>query len=185
MKSMFPCATGSLLAAVIAVSAIAADPRIETLSHRETPDDPYLPRPAHVETPVPLLPLPAGLDFGVQVNVNALGANIPGDAANEPSIAVDPTAPNHMVIGWRQFDTIASNFRQAGWGYSHDGGRTWTFPGVIQPGTFRSDPVLGADAEGTFYYCSLRGDFSVWFFKSSDGGVTWGPQLDAFGGDKQ
>ncbi len=154
---------------------------------REAPDDPYRPRPLHVAAP-PASTLPGGMDFGVQVNVDDLGLNIVGDAANEPSIAVDPTAPNRLVIGWRQFDTIMSNFRQAGWAYSHDGGRSWTFPGVIQPGIFRSDPVLGADAEGTIYYCSLRGDFIVHFFLSTDGGVTWGPQLpfgQSIGGDKQ
>jgi hypothetical protein len=47
-----------------------------------------------------------------QVNVNAQGQNIPGDAANEPSICIDPTHPNLMAIGWRQFDTTNSNFRQ-------------------------------------------------------------------------
>ncbi len=127
----------------------------------------------------------ASAGFGVQVNVGPQGGNIPGDAANEPSIAVDPTAPNRMVIGWRQFDTVQSNFRQAGWGYSHDGGRTWTFPGAIEPGVFRSDPVLGCNDAGDFYYCSLRGDFSVHFFKSLDSGVSWGAPLSAFGGDKQ
>src|SRR5438132_3684627 len=72
--------------------------------------------------------------FGVftsyQANVDASGNNILGDAANEPSIAVDPTDPNKMAIGWRQFDTINSDFRQAGWGYTSDAGMTWTFPGV-------------------------------------------------------
>src|SRR5205085_12652598 len=47
-----------------------------------------------------------------QVNVDASGMNITGDAANEPSIAVDPTNHNRMVIGWRQFDSVTSNFRQ-------------------------------------------------------------------------
>ena len=51
-----------------------------------------------------------------QVNVNGSGQNITGDAANEPSIAVDPTDHNRMVIGWRQFNSVTSNFRQAGWG---------------------------------------------------------------------
>ena len=96
----------------------------------------------------------------VQVNVNAGGQNIVGDAANEPSMAVDPTNRKNIVIGWRQFDTIASDFRQAGWGYSHNGGRTWTFPGVIDPGVFRSDPVLDADADGNIYYNSLTADNS-------------------------
>ena len=91
----------------------------------------------------------------VQVNVDALGNNIVGDAANEPSIAVDPADPSRMVIGWRQFDTVSSNFRQAGWGWSADGGASWTFPGVLEPGIFRSDPVVGVDNQGVFYYYSL------------------------------
>ena len=34
----------------------------------------------------------------VQVNVNAAGKNIVGDAANEPSLCMDPTNPNRMAI---------------------------------------------------------------------------------------
>ncbi|MCH9023564.1 MAG: hypothetical protein IID32_12500, partial [Planctomycetes bacterium] len=120
----------------------------------------------------------------VQVNVDAFGSNIPGDAANEPSIAVDPTNPDHIVIVWRQFDTITSSFRQAGHAYSHDAGVTWTFPGVLTPGVFRSDPVLDVDAEGTFYYYTLKQNFTSDLFKSSDGGVTWSDPIPAPGGDK-
>ena len=58
----------------------------------------------------------------MQVNVNAFGNNIAGDAANEPSIAVDPTDPLRIAIGWRQFDNVASDFRQAGWAFTADGG---------------------------------------------------------------
>ena len=79
----------------------------------------------------------------IQVNVNASGQNITGDAANEPSIAVNPTNGNKMTIGWRQFNSVTSNFRQAGWGYTSNGGTTWTFPGVLENNVFRSDPVLG------------------------------------------
>jgi hypothetical protein len=124
----------------------------------------------------------------IQVNVGGGGANVFGDAANEPSIAVDPIRPNRMAIGWRQFNTIESNFRQAGWAYSSNGGRTWTFPGVIEPGVFRSDPVLGFDADGRFYFASLKvsgSAYSVQVFKSWDGGATWGQAIDAFGGDKE
>src|SRR5476651_2648167 len=46
-----------------------------------------------------------------QVNVNANGLNVVGDAANEPSICVDPTNHNRMAIGWRQFNSVTSNFR--------------------------------------------------------------------------
>ena len=60
------------------------------------------------------VPLPTSY----QVNVNAAGQNIPGDAANEPSICIDPTNPNRMAVGWRQFDTTNSNFRQSGVAYT-------------------------------------------------------------------
>lgn len=127
--------------------------------------------------------------FTTQVNVDSLGRNIVGDAANEPSIAVDPTNPSRIAIGWRQFNTITSNFRQAGIGYTTDGGRHWRFPGVIQPGIFRSDPVLDADRFGNFYYNSLTvvggNDYQCNVFKSTTGGSTWGGGTFAQGGDKQ
>jgi len=125
----------------------------------------------------------------VQVNVDALGQNIVGDAANEPSIAVSLTNPDSIAIGWRQFDTITSNFRQAGWSYTTDGGATWTFPGSLEPGIFRSDPVLGSDSSGNFYYQSLTADATftillVDLFQSTDGGATWPVKTASFGGDK-
>ena len=49
-----------------------------------------------------------------------MGNNIVGDAANECSISVDPTDGSKMAIGWRQFDSVLSNFRQGGWGYTTD-----------------------------------------------------------------
>ena len=109
----------------------------------------------------------------IQVNVDHRGCNIVGDAANEPSIAIDPTDPRKIVIGWRQFDTVESDFRQAGWGYSHDAGHTWVFPGVLDPGVFGSDPVLAAGPTGTFYYLSMGSD-QLRLFRSFDAGVTWG-----------
>ncbi|MFM9995878.1 MAG: exo-alpha-sialidase [Phycisphaerales bacterium] len=121
-----------------------------------------------------------------QANVNAQQLNIVGDAANEPSIGIDPLAPNRIVIGWRQFDTIASNFRQAGFAWSNDGGRTWTVPGVLTPGVFRSDPVIETASDGTFYYYTLPGG-GAWrceIFRSDDGGRTWSGPVLANGGDR-
>ena len=85
-----------------------------------------------------------------QMNVDAQGNNIVGDAANEPSISVDPTDGNKVAIGWRQFDTWQSNFRQSGYGYTTDAGVTWHFPGVLENQVFRSDPVTNSDETGTF-----------------------------------
>jgi hypothetical protein len=134
--------------------------------------------------------------FGVftsyQANVDANGQNIIGDAANECSISVDPTDGNKMTIAWRQFNDVASNFRQGGWGYTTDGGITWTFPGVLQNNVFRSDPVTNSDEVGNFFYLSLRSDGFSFFcddlWGSTNGGQSWverSPDEGAGGGDKQ
>jgi hypothetical protein len=122
-----------------------------------------------------------------QVNVNASGQNITGDAANEPSMCIDPTNPNRIAIGWRQFDTVLSNFRQSGVGYSTNGGMNWTFPGNLDPGTFRSDPVLASDANGIFYYLGISNanTFAEDLLRSTNGGMTWQSVGPALGGDKE
>jgi uncharacterized repeat protein (TIGR01451 family) len=123
-----------------------------------------------------------------QVNVNGAGMNITGDAANEPSISVDPTDRNRMTIGWRQFNSVTSNFRQAGYGYTNNGGLTWTFPGVLENNVFRSDPVLVADDTGRFFYNSLLQSFFDNIWRSLNGGQTWTNLQgagNATGGDKQ
>jgi Dockerin type I domain len=123
-----------------------------------------------------------------QVNVDAQGHNILGDAANETSIAVDPTNPSKMTIGWRQFNSVTSNFRQGGWGYTTNGGTSWTFPGVLENNIFRSDPVLNSDETGNFFYLSLLETLCDNIWRSLNGGQSWTRlQADggAGGGDKE
>ena len=117
-----------------------------------------------------------------------MGNNIVGDAANECSISVDPTNGNKMAIGWRQFNSVLSNFRQGGWGYTTDAGVHWTFPGVLENNVFRSDPVTNSDETGTFFYLSLLGSLCENMYRSTNGGQSWTelqPDGDAGGGDKQ
>ncbi len=123
-----------------------------------------------------------------QVNVDSNGNNILGDAANESSIAVDPTDGNKMTIGWRQFNSVSSNFRQGGWGFTTDGGVTWSFPGVLENNVFRSDPVLNSDETGHFFYLSLLQSFCDDMWGSTNGGQSWmrlPPEGGSEGGDKQ
>ena len=124
----------------------------------------------------------------IQVNVDASGNNILGDAANESSITVDPTNHNRMAIGWRQFNSVMSDFRQGGWGFTTDAGMTWTFPGVLENNVFRSDPVLKSDEAGNFFYLSLLQTFCDNMYGSLDFGQTWTrlqSDGDAGGGDKE
>jgi hypothetical protein len=128
-----------------------------------------------------------------QVNVDASGNNILGDAANECSISVDPTNQSKMTVAWRQFNSVASNFRQAGWGYTTDGGSHWTFPGVLENNVFRSDPVTSSNELGQFFYLSLQSDVNTSFFcddlwRSTNGGQAWtllSGERGGGGGDKQ
>src|SRR5882724_12298350 len=135
----------------------------------------------------PRMVSPFGLFTSFQVNVDSDGNNILGDAANETSITVDPTNHSRMAIGWRQFNSVQSDFRQGGWGFTTDAGTTWTFPGVLQDNVFRSDPVLGSDEAGNFFYLSLRQTFYDDMWGSLNGGQSWTRLTfgDVTGGDKQ
>jgi hypothetical protein len=120
-----------------------------------------------------------------QVNVDPSGNNRVGDAANEPSICVDRNNPNRMSVGWRQFNSVASNFREAGFAYTTNGGTRWIAPGVLENNVFRSDPVLNSDTAGRFFYLSLLQNFFDDLWRSITGGQSWTRVGPADGGDKQ
>src|SRR6476661_460751 len=78
-------------------------PLMEPLEKYNNPPAP----PRKIETS-PRMISPFGVFTSYQANVDASGNNILGDGANEPSISVDPTDGNKMVIAWRQFNSINS-----------------------------------------------------------------------------
>lgn len=147
-------------------------------------DDPYIEIPYFLRAKTPAYQFKTTEITTVQVNVDSFGNNLVGDAANEPSIAIDPTDPTRMAIGWRQFETIQSNFRQAGLSISYNGGANWLPMEPLESDLFRSDPVLETDSDGRFYYNSLASDYACSVFKSDDL-QDWSDKIDAKGGDKQ
>ena len=178
----------ALSSASAQLAPIQSVPRNEPLERYDNP-------PAHprkIETSPPMISQ-FGSFTSHQVNVNASGQNILGDAANECSISVDPTNGAKMTIAWRQFNDVTSNFRQAGRGYTTDGGITWTFPGVLENNVFRSDPVSHSDETGNFFYLSLQSNVQQSFFcddmwRSTNGGQSWtllSGERGAGGGDKE
>src|SRR6266436_6072889 len=181
----------SLIALASASAQLAPTTRVPRNVPLETYDNPPA-APRKIETSPPMISQ-FGSFISHQVNVNASGQNILGDAANECSISVDPTNGNKMTIAWRQFNDVTSNFRQAGWGFTTDGGTTWTFPGVLENNVFRSDPVTNSDEVGNFFYLSLQSDVNLSFFcddlwRSLNGGQSWtllSGERGAGGGDKQ
>jgi hypothetical protein len=178
------CALSIPLLVLLSLAPCAlADPPPPPEADDSNPDPPLAGTGQH--SPPIIISAPFGTSF--QVNVNASGQNIVGDAANEPSMCLDPNNPNRIAIGWRQFDNTNSNFRQSGVAYTTNGGLNWTFPGNLEPGVFRSDPVLASDANGVFYYLGISNSttFACDLLSSSNGGATWQRVGPAQGGDKE
>ena len=191
-SSVTPLVLLVLLVALSTASAqLAPVRRMPFAEHVERYDNPPA-SPRKVETS-PRMISQFGVFTSYQANVDANHQNIIGDAANECVIAVDPTDPNKMTIGWRQFNDVTSNFRQGGWGYTTDAGLTWTFPGVLETNVFRSDPVTKFNETGNFFYLSLQSNVQQSFFcddlwRSVNGGQSWtllSGEQGAGGGDKQ
>jgi hypothetical protein len=185
--NLFTCL--SLLGA-LAIASAQTPPREGRMTEPlEKPGMPPAPLGTYRLESSPRMISPYGGFISYQVNVDQNGNNIVGDAANEPSISADPTNGDKIAIGWRQFDTWTSNFRQAGYGYTTDAGTTWHFPGTLQAGAYRSDPVTNSDETGNFFYLSIHvigfcGD--IW--RSTNGGQIWterSPDGGAHSGDKE
>src|SRR5207247_4186100 len=188
--SFFTCLV-SLIALASASAQLAPTTKVPRNNPLEKYDNPPAP-PRKIETS-PRMISQFGSFTSFQVNVDANGNNILGDAANECSISVDPTNLSKMTIAWRQFNNVISNFRQAGWAYTTDGGATLTFPGVLENNVFRSDPVTNSNEIGQFFYLSLQSDVNQSFFcddlwHSTNGGQSWtllSGERGAGGGDKE
>lgn len=105
---------------------------------------------------------------------------------NEEQVAINPLNPANMVAVWRDFRL---GYRQVAWGYTFDGGATWTDGGLFyEPNyPYQSDPGVTTDKDGNFYaivlsFTSTSESNGFYVYKSIDGGVTWGPPLEVING---
>ena len=101
-----------------------------------------------------------------------------GQLQNEQQIVVNPTNSMYLASIWRDFRL---GYRQIGYGYSTDGGRTWTNPGLFVDPHYAndSDPALTVSAGGTFYAMLLAytGDTGqpdgFLLYRSTNSGASW------------
>ncbi|KAB2968997.1 MAG: hypothetical protein F9K18_02005 [Thermoanaerobaculia bacterium] len=180
------CAEASRVAALALLwLGATALPAADRRPH-EQPGDPPAEAAALPRDRGPAAAFVVGEFESVQVNVDADGLNVTGDAANEPTLAVSPLDRRRIAVGWRQFDSIASNFREAGLNVSLDGGHTWEAMTTLGDGVFGSDPVLAAAHDGTFHYTTLHADpYWTEVYRSLDDLASWEAPVYAFGGDKE
>ncbi len=108
-------------------------------------------------------------------------------AQNEPSIAVDPTNPLHIISTSNDYrlrvDPPPEHDVRAGYYVSFDGGNTWPGDGIIDistiPNTFAAgDPAIAIHDMNNVYYSYIAfnrstDDGGVAVSKSTDGGLTW------------
>lgn len=103
---------------------------------------------------------------------------------NEPSIAVDPAHPRHLVAAWQINASVA---------WSRDGGRTWQQAAGTAPQDYRisGDVSVTYDARGHAILCAIAFDRlgtsnywghnatrnGVFIRRSLDGGKTWEKSL--------
>jgi hypothetical protein len=113
-----------------------------------------------------------------------------GSVEVEPSVAVDPSHPEHLVGAWQQDRWSNGGANGIGAAASFDGGATWTVStprfGRCAGGTAASgtdydratDPWVTVAADGTVFLAALVFDSTsprnaMVASRSSDGGVTW------------
>lgn len=115
-----------------------------------------------------------------------LNSDTTTELQNEEQVAINPTDANNMVAVWRDFRL---GYRQVAWGYTFDGGATWTDGGLfVEPNyPYQSDPGVTADRHGNFYaivlsFTNTSSPNGFYVYKSTNGGVSWGPPMEVING---
>ncbi|MEY4127960.1 MAG: hypothetical protein RL737_2149, partial [Bacteroidota bacterium] len=118
-----------------------------------------------------------------------IGQNVLVSSGNyfegEPSIAINPTNPQHLIAAWMGFQFGQKIVIKSA--YSTNGGTTWSAPifqAHLAPGNSSADVSLGFDHLGNAFMCYIDYD-NVGFTqgqvvvrKSTDGGLSWGNAVE-------
>jgi len=120
-------------------------------------------------------------------------------AQDDPSIAVDPNNPNHIVVAYMDFSLVNTGYAGIGVSVSEDGGKTWTESSVPLPVDFSqgaADPTVQFSAQGQVFVSFMAATFlgpqpgltepgssqrldgfqsnnGIFVSSSSNGGTTW------------
>jgi hypothetical protein len=128
---------------------------------------------------LPLLAMTAGAQEWLNIRLNQDATT---QLQNEEQIALNPIDPDNRVAVWRDFRL---GYRQVGWGYTFDAGATWHEGGLFVETHYpwQSDPGVTTDALGNFYaivlsFTSTDQPNGFYVYKSTDGGVSWGPSME-------
>lgn len=135
--------------------------------------------------------LPPGSD---EYNIEVTDPNGP---ANEVAIAINPTDPDNLIAGAKDYTPGPGDYVWAGYYWSTDGGKSWGnghidgWPdgpeSVLTGYEGSSDPVVCFDGDGNAYYSSLAYNRqpsidpltgrllknAIWIAKSTDKGATY------------
>jgi hypothetical protein len=148
-----------------------------------------------------------GANQGLGIDEAAL-AVVPNQAVaagqgvqQNPSIAVDPTNPNHLVVAYMDNTLVNTGYAGIGVAVSTDGGATWTQTSVPLPSGFAqgaATPTVQFDGRGNLFLAFLAATFlgpekpdltypsssqrldgfesnnGIFVSRSTDGGLTWG-----------
>ncbi|TLZ51687.1 MAG: hypothetical protein E6K18_04385 [Methanobacteriota archaeon] len=120
-------------------------------------------------------PFPLDAPFGANVRVSETTTS---GNQNEITVAVQPNGRLHMA--WNDYRAPNPDYR-CGYSYSTDGGQTWSANQLFHAAGFDADgdPVLFTDSLNNVYLVCLpfdrAGSSQIVIYKSTDGGVTWGP----------
>ncbi len=113
-----------------------------------------------------------GYDFTALATAPNVAITNNPSAQNDPSIAVDPTNPNHIVVAYMDFSLETDGYAGIGVSVSEDGGKSWTASSPVSlPSGFdqgAADPTVHFDGNGNVFISFM----SVTFLGPKKPGLT-------------